>query len=327
MFLFGGSGSPPTSSDDLSLGMRIAALYLKLKGKPMSNVQKYEANILGRTYPSPANIPGRMRKQYHLRDRTLAGHRVVTFGPKNRASRWHIVYYHGGAYVRDLVGPHWSIIKSLMEATGATVTVPLYPLAPECNNRAAFSFLAEVYGEILATTSSASVVFAGDSAGGGLALGHATEIRRMGLPLPARIILFSPWLDLTLADAAARDLESNDLMLTIDALRLCGKWWAADDDVLLPRLSPLYADLKELPPIDMFQGSGDILVIDARTFATKAREAGNCVYYSEVRGAFHVFMGATFTPEAKAVFAHIASSLPRAAASPVPGALSTSPTL
>lgn len=324
MYLPGGSGRAPTGSDDLSLGMRVAAIYLKLKGKPMSNLTKYEASILERTYPSPANIPGRMRRQYHLRDRTLAGHRVVTFAPKTRASSWHIVYYHGGAYVGDLAGPHWDIIKCLIEATGATVTVPLYPLAPESNNRAAFSFLAEVYGEILATTSSTNVVFAGDSAGGGLALGHATEISRMGLPPPARLILFSPWLDLTLADAAARELESTDVMLAIDALRLCGKWWAAGDDLLLPRLSPLYAGMKGLPPIDIYQGSDDILVIDARTFAAKAQEAGNLVHYSEVKGAFHVFMGATFTQEAKAVFAHIASSLSGTAAAPAPEALGAS---
>jgi acetyl esterase/lipase len=113
-------------------------------------------------------------------------------------------------------------------------------------------------------------------------------------------------------------------MLAIDALRLCGKWWAAEDDLLLPRLSPLYADLKDLPPIDMYQGSDDVLVVDARTFAAKARQAGNLVHYSEVRGAFHVFMGATFTPEAKAVFAHIASSLSDAATASVPEAPSTS---
>lgn len=126
--------------------------------------------------------------------------------------------------------------------------------------------------------------------------------------MPGRIILFSPWLDLTLADPEARKLETKDVMLAVDTLRMCGAWWAGEDDPRLPRLSPLYADLKGLPPIELYQGTNDIFVVNARTFVKKVEAAGGAIHYGEYPGAFHVFVGATFTPEAKDVFNRIAAA-------------------
>lgn len=300
-------------TDRGSLAMQAATLAIKARGKPLANPDAFRSGILKRTYPSPAEIPTRMQKALNVREDTLDGRKVITLTPKSGASRWHIVYNHGGAYVNDMVGPHWDIVNALIDATGATVIVPIYPLAPEFNNRTAFPFLVQVYRRVLATTPASNVVLAGDSAGGGLALGEVIEFKRLGLPLPARVIAFSPWLDITLTDVSARAVEPHDIMLGIDALRLCGSWWAAGDDPKSPRLSPLYADLKGFPPINIYQGSNDLLVVDARTFAAKAKRAGTSVYYREFEGSFHVFVGATFTPEAKQVFREIGAALPRSA--------------
>ena len=190
------------------------------------------------------------------------------------------------------------------------MTVPLYPLSPESDHRAAFAMLGDVYRKVIARTAPADTVIAGDSAGAGLALGQVIDVRSKGLPAPGRIILFSPWLDLTLADPRAREVEPRDIMLGIDSLRLCGRWWAGATDPKSPILSPLYADLKGLPPIDLFQGTRDLFVVDSRTFAARAKSAGTTIRYAEYPGAFHVFEGATFTPEAKDVFRRIGAALP-----------------
>lgn len=83
----------------------------------------------------------------------------------------------------------------------------------------------------------------GDSAGGGFALAMAITARAIGLPRASRIILFSPWLDLSLKDPAALSIEPKDVMLGVDALRMCGEWWAGDLATSNPVLSPL-ADIK-----------------------------------------------------------------------------------
>ncbi len=296
-----------------SIAMRAATLALKASGKPLADVDTARRAVTTRRYPDAEPIPESLSKIVVVSQQQVDGHRVVTLTPRTATSRWHIIYYHGGAYVNEITKPHWDIIKALIDATGATVTVPIYPLAPEHNNRDAFSFVTGVYRQIVAKTAPDNVVLVGDSAGGGIAIGEALELRRQGLPAPARLILFSPWLDLTMADPVARTLEPVDVMLTVDSLRAFGKMWAAGDDARLARLSPLYAELAGLPPIDLYQGTHDIFVVDARTFVRKVRMAGGAIHYGEYRGAFHVFVGATFTPEAKQVFREIGTVMPRGA--------------
>jgi epsilon-lactone hydrolase len=294
-----------------SIAMRVATLALKANGKPLADVEATRTKLLSRIYLAPAAIPASLSDKVTVSEELIAGRKVFTLTPKAGASKWHIIYYHGGGYVNEMIKAHWDIVGALIEATGATVTVPIYPLAPEHSNREAFSFLGDVYRKVLTQAVPGDVVLAGDSAGGGLALGEAIELRKHDLPMPGRIILFSPWLDLTLANPQTRKLEPIDVMLAVDSLRACGKWWAGADDPLLPRLSPLYAELKGLPPINLYQGTHDIFVVDSRTFVRKVKLAGGTIGYAEYPGAFHVFVGATFTPEAKSVFTEIGTILPR----------------
>jgi monoterpene epsilon-lactone hydrolase len=116
-------------------------------------------------------------------------------------------------------------------------------------------------------------VLAGDSAGGGLGL--ALRLRDAGLSLPSRLILFSFCLDLTLALPAGREVEPQNAMLGIEALRRAGALWANGADLATPCLSPFHADMEGMPPIHIFQGSHDLLAPDSRSFADRARAAGH----------------------------------------------------
>jgi acetyl esterase/lipase len=78
--------------------------------------------------------------------------------------------------------------------------------------------------------------------------------------------------------------------------------WAGDVSLSSPYMSPLYADLRGMPPMSIFQGDRDIFVVDARKFAVEAQVAGVTLDYHEYPGGFHVFMALTFLPEAKDVF-------------------------
>jgi monoterpene epsilon-lactone hydrolase len=292
--------------------MRMTRLALRLVGKERDDPEAHRRKLLSRTPPQDAAIPGRFRSKYHIAERQVLGSRAVTLTPKHDPSSWHIVYTHGGGYVNPLVLPHWWIIDRLVQATGATVTVPFYPLAPESDHRAAFSFLKAVYRHVLETTPAKSIALAGDSAGGGLALGQALEYRDAGLPLPGRIVLFAPWLDISVANPAAPGVERFDPMLRVDLGRVWGELWAQGEDPRTPRLSPLYADLHGLPPIDLFQGTCDTVWVDVPSFVQKLRAVGGQVRYFEYAGAFHVFVAATWTPEARDAFRRVGEALPRA---------------
>jgi epsilon-lactone hydrolase len=295
-----------------SVAQRLAALYLSTLPKALKSAEKTRKFLDGRTYPVPAEPPSALRRKFEIGESVIAGYRVLTVTPRLRRNERRIIYLHGGAYVNELMAAHWGIIEQLIKVTGAAVTVPLYPLAPEYNHRHAFAFLDAVYQEQLSERPGEQIVFAGDSAGAGLALGFTVALMRQKSPLPSLLILFSPWLDLTLSDPAAALVEPHDVMLGIDGLRACGRLWAGADNPKAPELSPLFADLKGLPPITLFQGTRDLFVVDARAFAQRAGKSDARVSYYEYPGAFHVFMGATFTPEARDVFSKIAADFPQA---------------
>ncbi|WP_162243122.1 alpha/beta hydrolase [Deinococcus sp. Leaf326] len=262
-----------------------------------------------RPYPQPAPITASLRALCDVQERQVDGSTVYLLTPRKDASGWHVIYTHGGAYVHPLLRNHWDLLEALIRSTGASVTVPLYPLAPEHTFEAAYLLLETVYRDLLTRMPAERVVLCGDSAGGALALGQAIRYRDAGLPQPGRVVLFAPWLDLSLSDPRIREVEPRDVMLRVDTLCLVGRWWAGNANPQHPWLSPLRADLTGLSPIDVFQGTDDLFIVDARTFHRQALEAGADVRLYETPGGFHVFMAVPAIPEAKDVYKQIARNL------------------
>lgn len=297
-----------------SLPMRGAKVFLRLTRRRGADLTEVERAYRTRAAPTAAPIPARLEAACTVERRAVRGRPVIRLTPRRGASGLHVVYTHGGGYVNALVGNHWDLLGMLVRHTGATVTVPLYPLAPESTWRAAFAMLEDVYREVLAGTPADRVVLCGDSAGGALALAQAMRYRDAGLPLPGRVVLFAPWLDLTLADPQIREVERRDVMLGVEKLRLLGGWWAGGENPRTPSLSPLHGDPRGLPPIDLYQGTDDLLAVDGRTFARRARGAGADVRLHETPGGFHVFMAVPWIPEAREVHRRVAAALRRPSA-------------
>ncbi|WP_181790660.1 alpha/beta hydrolase [Myxococcus llanfairpwllgwyngyllgogerychwyrndrobwllllantysiliogogogochensis] len=292
-----------------SLRMSAAKFWLGLRKKYRSDPEAFRRTAKTRTYPTIPALPRALHALTKVEERKVAGRAVFNLTPRQRASGWHLIYAHGGAYVNEFILPHWRIIESLIRHTGASVTVPIYPLAPEFTHRDAYPFLTEVYRQVLATTPATQVALCGDSAGGGLALGQTFHFRDLGLPLPGRLILFSPWLDLAMTNPGIPAIEPRDVMLSTARLLEAGQWWAGGDDLSIPTLSPIHGDLRGLPPIDVFQGTDDLFILDARELRGKVEAVGGSIRLYEYPGAFHVFVGATFTPEARDAFRKVAHGL------------------
>jgi monoterpene epsilon-lactone hydrolase len=292
-----------------SPSLRLTAAVLRLVPEMPSDPETLERRFGGRTYPEPPPPPAHFSERYRVSEEVVLGQRVFRVEPKTQSSPLHILYTHGGAYVYELMRPHWSIVDALARQTGATVIVPIYPLAPEHPYTATYALLDRIYRDLLPQVGAENIVLCGDSAGGGLALGQAIALRDQHLPLPRQVILFSPWLDLTLSNPEIPPLDPIDFLLDAGALRHMGRWWAAGADPREPRLSPLWADLRGLPTIEVYQGTADLLLPDARALRDRVLAAGGQIRLHETPGAFHVFMGATYTPEAQAVYAQVAEGL------------------
>jgi RND superfamily putative drug exporter len=246
----------------------------------------------------PAPVSRRLRRIADVEQEMVNGFPVIRLTPKAGASGAHLVYTHGGAYVFPLISAHWGIIANIIRRTGVSVTVPLYGLAPQHGVDEAYDLLDLVYDDAVDRFGD-RVFLAGDSAGGALAVGQAIRARDAGKTAAAALILFSPWFDIDLGNPGVDSLEGGDVMLGRAGLVEAGRLWAGDHDHHSPLISPVFADLAGLPPVHIYQGERDILAPDAELFAKRMTDAGGDAHLTLAEGAFHVFVGAPWTPEAR----------------------------
>lgn len=232
----------------------------------------------------------------------VAGRTVLWVAPVSGSTRTVFVYWHGGGFIDPLNPAQWLMLDRLQRRTGATLVVPSYPLAPDFSLEDTLPLvdalnrrLAGPVGELRAR-----LVVGGDSAGGALALVQAMRARDLGGPGIDALALVAPWVDLSMTNSDARALDPVDVMLQYDRLVAAGRAWAGNRAVTDPLVSPLYDDLRGLPPLSVYQGAADILAPDVRRFVEKARAAGNPARLFDVPGAPHVYPMAVWTPEARA---------------------------
>jgi acetyl esterase/lipase len=217
-----------------------------------------------------------------------------------------VVYLHGGSYVLNATFPHWSFMASLVERTSCSVIAPDYPLAPEYCFADAYRMLIPLLREVRKEASGRKIILAGDSAGGGLALGCAMMLRDERLPSPDALLLLSPWLDVTLDNPDIAQIDPLDPFLNAVALRRAGLAWAGGANPRKPLVSPLYGNFSGLPPVHLFIGTKDILLADCRLMNERCRAAGTQISYYEFEWMVHVWMLLSFK-EAKLASGQIAA--------------------
>ncbi|HET7414841.1 MAG TPA: alpha/beta hydrolase [Arthrobacter sp.] len=294
--------------------MKLACIAVRLTSTKRHYRSKawMRRHYLERSYPKPAPLPASLRRLCTVTEETVDGRRTLTLRPRHGASAARIIYTHGGTYINELVGPQWWMVAALIRRTGASVTIPFYPLAPEHTFDEAYRYLEAVYRRVLEGTDADDVVLAGDSAGAGLAVGQALQLQAAGLKRPGRLLLFSPWVDITGSNPELPAYERTDPMLAIAGAVEAGSWWAGAEDPRHPLLSPVYAPARQLaalPPVDIHQGSRDICMPDAVKLQQRINGAGGSAMLTSYPGAFHVFMALPWLPESRAVYTAVENVL------------------
>jgi acetyl esterase/lipase len=195
-----------------------------------------------------------------------------TAAPGARSDRA-LVYFHGGGYCLGSIATHRGLVARIARESGVRVLSVGYRLAPEHPYPAAVTDAVSAYRFVLGQgLAPAHIAFAGDSAGGGLVVAALVAARDTGLDLPAAGACISPWLDLTLSGDSMKTKAPEDPMVTPDDLRLFAEAYAGAN-LRATTASPLFANLRGLPPLLLQVGTAEVLLDDARRFATAAREA------------------------------------------------------
>ncbi|HKB25152.1 MAG TPA: alpha/beta hydrolase [Methylomirabilota bacterium] len=206
-----------------------------------------------------------------------------------------VLYLHGGGYAIGSAKSHRHLAAAIAKAAGARALLVDYRRAPEQPFPAAVEDAVASYRWLLATGQAARrVVVAGDSAGGGLTVATLLALRDAGTALPAAGVCISPWVDLTCSGASYQTKAASDPMVTREGVGRMATWYLAGADPKSPLASPLYADLRGLPPLLVHVGSEEVLLDDARQLAARAKAAGVeatlCVW-PEMVHVWHWFLG------------------------------------
>jgi monoterpene epsilon-lactone hydrolase len=201
-----------------------------------------------------------------------------------------VLYFHGGVYVMGDAAQAAALAAQIARRTDAKVISVDYRLAPEHPYPAAVDDALAAYQALLdGGTAPAAIVFAGESAGGGLAVATLVNAREHGLPLPAAAVVMSPYADLTLAGTTMETKRDADPLLSPQALQARVADYTAGQDPALGLISPIFADLTGLPPLIIQAGTHEVLLDDAVRLARQAATADVQVTLDITPGVPHVF--------------------------------------
>lgn len=220
--------------------------------------------------------------------------------PQNCKEDQAILYFHGSGFVMGTSIDHRALVAKFVARCGIKALVFDYSLAPEHPYPAAINDSVAIYLWMLKNGyRPEDIVFAGDSAGGCIALSTLLVLKDKNIPLPSAIVTFSPCTDLTCSGASHISKAKVDPATPLGATKTYTSYYIGDSDPTLPYMSPLFGELEGLPPIMIQVGEDETLLDDSVRFAQKAKKAGVETHLHVWEGMFHCFpLLAPMFPEA-----------------------------
>lgn len=238
----------------------------------------------------PYVLPKYIQRKFDIEKQYFDGMEYYVFNQRKNMSGKSILYLHGGGYIKQPSFYHWYFLGKIAKETDVAIIVPIYPKAPNHQYEDSFDKVLPLYEWIAETAGEENVILMGDSAGGGFALALAQLLLEKKLPQPRKIILLSPWLDITMNNPDANVLENKDPMLGIYGLVQMGKAYAGDSDTNHYLLSPINGRIDGLGEVTLFIGTHEVFLPDARKFRDIAISGGVRMNYFEYPKMNHIFV-------------------------------------
>lgn len=199
-----------------------------------------------------------------------------------------LLYFHGGGYCVGSYNTHKALIARIARATGYKILAPNYSKAPENPYPAALDDALKIYQTML-EDGYENIILSGDSAGGGLSLALTQKIKELNLPMPAALVLLSPWTDLTFSGDSIEKKADKDPLIAPFLLKIFAQKYIQNNDANNPYISPLFSDFKDYPPTLIHVGGNEILLDDSTRLAKKMNNAGVQVEFEIYKNQMHVF--------------------------------------
>jgi len=201
-----------------------------------------------------------------------------------------LFYLHGGGYTLGSINTHRDLASRLGKAARMRVLSVGYRLAPEHPYPAAVEDALAAYQWLLREgIEPKKIAIAGDSAGGGLTMATLVALRERNLALPAAAVCLSPWVDLEMSGESMTTKASVDPMVRAEGVKMMAKLYLGENHARTALASPLYADLRGLPPLLIQVGTAEVLLDDAVRLAERAKAAGVDVTLERWEDMIHVW--------------------------------------
>ncbi|MTI51771.1 MAG: steryl acetyl hydrolase [Alcanivorax sp.] len=209
-----------------------------------------------------------------------------------------VLHFHGGGYMLGSARGSVEYAGRLAKAVGGDCVTVDYRLAPENPYPAALDDAVDAYrGLVNSGVAPSRILLSGESSGAGLALALALTLKLAGDPQPAGIIAICPFADLTLSGASIKEFAGQDPAANRDTLAFMAASYFQEHEPRDPLVSPLFGDLKGLPPLFLSAVEGESLYSDSSRLLESAREAGVDVTMVPVKDSVHVYTLFPFLPE------------------------------
>ena len=253
-----------------------------LRGGSLEQVRAARDKSSKRMFPAPPGVS--------VQPAQLGGCPGEWLRPAGAAANTVLLYLHGGAYITGSCHTHRGLAGHLAQSAGLDCFLLDYRLAPEHPFPAAVEDAQAAYLALHKQDPARTIVLAGDSAGGGLALALALRLRDAGHAAPGAMALRSPWTDLTLSLPTHQSKAAKDPFFPDSTtLSMAAQLYAGTSGLAQPLASPHFAALHGLPRTLIHVGEHEALLGDAQALAAKLQAAGTAVQLQEFQGMWHVW--------------------------------------
>jgi len=224
-----------------------------------------------------------------IKPEVIEGIKVEWIIPDGSDSKKVILYVHGGGYVSGSCNDHRGFVSKFAKHCGYMNLVYEYRLAPEDPFPAALEDSVKVYSWLLSEGFYPNdILIVGESAGGGLCLALLLALKERQINFPAGAVAISPWTDLTCSSDSYKT-KNKVSVAPKNSWTVFSKHYTGENKADNPLISPLFGDLKGLPPIFINSGTDDELFEDGEKFYKKAKDAGVDITFKAGIGMVHCY--------------------------------------
>ncbi|MEW6996969.1 alpha/beta hydrolase [Colwelliaceae bacterium BS250] len=277
--------------------------YLRVMYKPRFNgdlkleqARKELDSVINTFMPSPCH-------SLHVEQQNINGVHCDVIYPKNTTSKGTLLYLHGGCFSLGSPLSHRGVTCELAKTLSFTVIVPDYRLAPEYPYPQGQNDIQAVYEHLLTTEAvNSGLYIAGDQSGASMAMLLAIALRDNGKTQPLAIFGLSGLYDLTLSSPSMQTLQDIDCCNTPAVFeRGIGFYLSGNIQASQPEVSPLMADLSNLPPVLLQVSDSEMLLDDSIRLSEAITKAGGFAtldVWQDVPSCWHI--AAIGLPEGRA---------------------------